>query len=299
MRRAVPLALLASVLVMVAACGDTTSGNGPTTTPAPASVPAATDGSAPIDTVTKPSVVLPATTPTQLVITERKIGVGRKAILGDKVVVNYVGVRSADGTMFDNSYDRGQPFEVTLGAGQVIPGWEQGLVGMQTGGQRQLDIPASLAYGDQGAGTQIKPGDAISFVVDVVIVLPGSKASEQPKVTVTPAAPTTKITSVDLVVGTGDSPAVGKQFAVRIILYRADTGELLTSTWGAPPVAFGFGPGTNAYPGILAVADGMKVGGRRQAQLPFSQIFDGKGNTNLKVPASVDLIIVMDLIAVY
>ena len=68
MRRAVPLALVA-LLVLVAACGDAKSGTGPTTTAAPGSVPAVTDGSTPIDTVTKPSVVLPATTPTQLVVT--------------------------------------------------------------------------------------------------------------------------------------------------------------------------------------------------------------------------------------
>ena len=291
------LALLTSTLVLSAACGDTKNGSTTPSSTTPSS--SGPDGSAPIETVPKPSVVLPSTMPTELVITDRTVGTGAKAAVGDRVVVNYVGVRAADGTMFDNSYDRGKAFEVTLGAGKVIPGWEKGLLGVQAGGQRQLDIPASLAYGDKGAGDKIKPGDALSFVLDIVIVLPGSTEADQPAIKVAPAGPTTKITSTDLVVGTGDSPTVGKQFAVRIILYRADTGELVTSTWGAPPVSFLFGPGTNGFPGVVAVADGMKVGGRRQAQLPFSQIFDGKGNANLKVPASVDLVIVMDLVGVY
>ena len=287
MRRSLPLAVLACALVVLAACGSSPSGNGGTAAPDTTS------------NVPKPSVSLPSSAPTSLVITDRTVGTGKKAAAGDKVVVNYIGVRDADGSSFDNSYDRGKPFEVTLGAGQVIPGWDQGLLGVQAGGQRQLDIPPALAYGDKGAGTKIKPGDALSFVIDVLAILSASQASDQPTVTVVKAGPTTTVKSTDLVVGSGASPAVGKKFAVQIILYRADTAELVTSTWGGPPVTFDFGPGVQTFPGVLAVADGMRVGGRRQAQLPFRQIFDGKGNTNLKVPAGIDLVIVMDLVAVY
>lgn len=135
---------------------ESSSGADPTATTAPA--------------VEKPDVALPATLPTELVINDLIEGTGEPAKEGDTVTVNYVGVRSEDGTEFDNSYDRGAPYPVTLGASQVIEGWDLGLIGVKAGGRRQLDIPADLAYGDSGAGDVIQPGDAISFVIDVVSI---------------------------------------------------------------------------------------------------------------------------------
>jgi peptidylprolyl isomerase len=128
--------------------------------------------------VTKPSVDLPDAIPTELVITDLAEGSGAEAITGDTVIVHYVGVRSADGVEFDNSFDRGSPFDVTLGAGRVIQGWEQGLIGVQQGTRRQLDIPAALAYGETGSGDVIRPGDAITFVIDVVAVLAVSSVDD-------------------------------------------------------------------------------------------------------------------------
>ena len=121
----------------------------------------------------KPEVTPPAELPTELVVTELIAGEGDISVVGDTVQVHYVGVLSADGTEFDNSYDRGAPLEVTIGSGMVIQGWEQGLIGLQAGGRYQLDIPADLAYGDTGSGSVIKPGDAITFVVDIVSITPG------------------------------------------------------------------------------------------------------------------------------
>ncbi len=137
---------------------------------------------APVDTTpqstvempTKPTVELPAEIPTDLVITDLELGVGEPAKLGDTVVVHYVGVLSADGTEFDSSYDGGSPYSVTLGAGRVIDGWEQGLLGVKAGGRRQLDIPSDLGYGETGSGDTIKPGDAITFVIDVVSITPAA-----------------------------------------------------------------------------------------------------------------------------
>lgn len=121
----------------------------------------------------KPEVVIPAELPTELVITDIVEGTGEGAQNGDTVLVHYVGVRSEDGVEFDNSYDRGSPFPVVLGSGGVIQGWEQGLIGVKAGGQRQLDIPSELAYGDADRGT-IRPGDALTFVIDVVSVTPAA-----------------------------------------------------------------------------------------------------------------------------
>lgn len=291
------LALVLPLLVLAVACGDGTSTSGGDTTVAATDTTdaAASSTSSPA----KPTVAVPETLPTELVVTDLTEGTGPAAAVGDEVVLNYVGVRSADGIEFDNSYDRGEPFQVLLGAGKVIPGWEQGLVGVQAGGRRQMDIPSDLAYGDQGAGDVIKPGDALSFVVDVIAVLSGTSQADQPAITVAPAGNISVIDNKDLIVGTGATPTNGTQFAAQIMLFRADTGELLNSTWGSPGVVFSFTTDSNTYPGIIAAAKGMKVGGRRQSQLPYQLMFDGQGQTQINLPAAIDVVIVMDLIAVY
>lgn len=124
--------------------------------------------------VPKPSVELPAAVPTELEVTTLIEGSGPAAAAGDTVRVLYVGVRSADGVEFDNNYDSGRAFPVELGTGSVIDGWDQGLIGTQAGGRYQLDIPAELAYGDQQRGDVIRPGDALTFIVDVLEVTPAS-----------------------------------------------------------------------------------------------------------------------------
>jgi FKBP-type peptidyl-prolyl cis-trans isomerase len=103
-----------------------------------------------------------------LVIKDIKVGTGVGAKTGDALTVNYVGTLT-NGTKFDSSKDPGRtPFDVTLGAHQVIPGWEQGLLGMKIGGTRKLVIPPSLAYGDRGAGGVIPPNATIIFMVDLL-----------------------------------------------------------------------------------------------------------------------------------
>jgi cyclophilin family peptidyl-prolyl cis-trans isomerase/FKBP-type peptidyl-prolyl cis-trans isomerase len=128
--------------------------------------------STPADPATgKPSVQLPATLPTELLVTYVIDGTGDAAEVGDSIELMYVGVLSSDGTEFDNNYDSGRALPLTLGASGVIPGFEQGLIGARQGSRIQIDIPPALAYGDQGAGEVIKPGDTISFVVDITAVI--------------------------------------------------------------------------------------------------------------------------------
>jgi peptidylprolyl isomerase len=88
---------------------------------------------------------------------------------GQTVVVNYVG-KLQDGTVFDSSYQRNQPFIFTYGVGQVIPGWEEGLSTMQVGGKRQLRIPPELAYGSRGAGGVIPPNATLDFEVELLAI---------------------------------------------------------------------------------------------------------------------------------
>jgi peptidylprolyl isomerase len=103
-----------------------------------------------------------------LQITDISVGDGAEAGPGNTVSVHYVGVAFSTGDEFDASYNRGAPLEFPLGAGYVIPGWDQGVAGMKVGGRRQLVIPPHLAYGDRGAGGAIGPGETLIFVVDLV-----------------------------------------------------------------------------------------------------------------------------------
>lgn len=107
---------------------------------------------------------------TDLVVEDLVLGSGDAASAGDPVTVHYVGVAHSTGEQFDASWDRDEPFSFTLGRGQVIPGWDQGVAGMKVGGRRRLVIPAHLAYGDAGAGGVIAPGETLLFVVDLLDV---------------------------------------------------------------------------------------------------------------------------------
>ncbi|MGD9615899.1 MAG: FKBP-type peptidyl-prolyl cis-trans isomerase [Alphaproteobacteria bacterium] len=111
--------------------------------------------------------------PSGLKYTDEKVGTGDEAVRGKRVTVHYTGWlynNGEKGKKFDSSVDRGEPFSFNLGAGQVIPGWEQGVAGMKVGGKRTLIIPASLGYGARGAGGVIPPNATLIFDVELLKV---------------------------------------------------------------------------------------------------------------------------------
>ncbi|OFT98237.1 FKBP-type peptidyl-prolyl cis-trans isomerase [Brevibacterium sp. HMSC22B09] len=117
---------------------------------------------------TKPEVEFPGeSAPTELEIIDDIEGTGREVEAGDTVSVHYVGVGFSTGEQFDASWDRGQPLNFRVGVGMVIPGWDQGLLGMKVGGRRTLRIPSHLAYGNQGVPGVIAPGESLIFVCDL------------------------------------------------------------------------------------------------------------------------------------
>lgn len=170
-KRAVAATLLVLAIPALAACGEEEptedAGAAPT---APAEAPegeAAGEASADLDS--KPEVEVPdGPPPDELEVEDIVEGDGEVAGPGDLLEVEYVGVLYENGREFDSSWERDEPFEFQLGAGMVIPGWDEALEGMKVGGRRRLTIPPDLAYGDAGAPPDIGPGETLVFVIDLV-----------------------------------------------------------------------------------------------------------------------------------
>jgi peptidylprolyl isomerase len=161
----------ACIAIVVAGCGSddssTTSGSAAISTDE-ATAPAEAE---PSEQKTKPKVKVPqGAPPKSLVVKDLEEGTGATAEAGDLVTVQYVGVNYKSGKEFDASWDRGEPFTFTLGAGEVIPGWDQGLEGMKVGGRRELIIPPELGYGSAGSPPAIPPNETLIFVVDLEAV---------------------------------------------------------------------------------------------------------------------------------
>ena len=180
--RTLVLPAVAALALALGACGDDDSDSGGS---AATTEQTGTESSAPEQTTTatasiskdlsqKPAVSPPGgNPPTALVKKDIVKGKGKTAKTGDTVTVHYVGVNFSNGAEFDASWNSGQPFTFPLGAGQVIPGWDQGVKGMKVGGRRELVIPPDLAYGPQGSPPAIGPNETLVFVVDLKDVKSG------------------------------------------------------------------------------------------------------------------------------
>ncbi|MDH4363825.1 MAG: FKBP-type peptidyl-prolyl cis-trans isomerase [Acidimicrobiia bacterium] len=119
----------------------------------------------------KPVITVPDTPPpADLVTIDNVEGSGTEATPGTTVTVHYVGVSWSTGQQFDASWDRNDPLQFGLGAGQVIEGWDSGVAGMKVGGRRTLHIPPHMGYGARGAGGVIAPNETLIFVVDLLHV---------------------------------------------------------------------------------------------------------------------------------
>jgi len=209
-----------------------------------------------------------------LKIEDIKVGHGEAAAAGDTLWMLYTGTLMT-GKKFDSTADRGnKPFKVMLGQGQVIEGWDKGLVGMKPGGERKLSIPASMAYGDQDKGT-IPPNSDLLFDVQLLaLVKQGDERTVLQK---------------DLKEGTG--PAVKKGDKVTLdYVAKLPTGEVGDSTYELhKPITFVVGS-NRAMDGIDYGVLGMKVGGKREIIVPPAL---GPTQPTAKIP--YDSVLTIDL----
>ncbi|MGV3618247.1 MAG: FKBP-type peptidyl-prolyl cis-trans isomerase [Fimbriimonas sp.] len=270
--------MLPALLVLIGCNGDTAP------KPTPEATNPTTSGAGATGTPTAATGTTPATSPTaglkKLEVKETKKGKGSPAALGDTLWVTYVG-KFMNGTVFDSSErSGGQPLVLTLGAGQVIEGWEKGLEGATTGSSRDIKIPYKMAYGENGKEPKIPPRSDLQFSVDVLAVV---KQGEEGLVDAT-----------DLKKGTG--PEVKKGSTVTIN-FRGTlvTGVEFDSTKKlGKPFTFKVG-NKETLEGIDVGILGMKKGGKRRLFVPPKL---GLPFGNETVPPNNPLIIEIEVVDV-
>ena len=229
--------------------------------------------------------------PNRLVTRDIAIGTGTQAGVGDVLEVNYVGALLSDGTEFDASWNRSQTFFVPIGMGAVIPGWDQGIVGMREGGRRVLITPPDLAYGSSGAGSSIPPDATLVFVVDLVAVL-----DLQPPAIPEPTEVGALLEVEDLVAGTGDPVESGDTVTVHYLGTLTD-GTVFDASWRrGMPFTTTIGVGM-VIPGWDQGIVGMREGGRRLLKIP-SDLAYGERGSGAAIPPDTPLLFVVDLIRI-
>jgi peptidylprolyl isomerase len=165
---ALMLALCLALAVAFGGCGSSSDSSSESTESTSSSESAE---SANTDLSKKPVVTVPkGVSPKKFAYKEIVEGTGPVAKSGDKVTVQYVGVGFESEEEFDSSWSRNEPFPFTLGAGEVIKGWDKGVEGMKVGGRRELLIPGELAYGPAGSPPKIGPNETLIFVIDLLKV---------------------------------------------------------------------------------------------------------------------------------
>ncbi len=290
-------------LSLIAGCGnierpgDNANQSQPTvvlSTPAvqPTTGTGAAPGAQPVPAL--PADIQVQTLPSGLQYADVVVGTGQAAKSGDSVAMYYTGYLT-DGTVFDGNAGSGQPFVFTLGQGQVIQGWDEGIVGLKEGGKRRLIIPAALAYGSQGAGGLIPPDADLIFDVELdSISADGAAVPALPAAEPIPALPadialtTTEsgLQYADVEAGTGTAVKAGDMVGLYYTGYLAD-GTIFDSLSSSDPFTFTIGNG-EVIPGWDEGIVGMKENGKRRLIIPSALAYGSQGAGGV-IPPDADL----------
>ena len=252
------------------------------------------------DLSVKPLVTIPPSSPpTELLIEDLVVGSGSPVGVGDFLIMDYVGVSYSTGLQFDASWDRGSPFPFELGAGRVIQGWDQGIVGMSVGGRRSLTIPPELAYGENGSGSgSIGPNETLVFVVDLIASVPANLEKPTEELT---SEPTTELETNDISEGSGAIVQPGNVVYIHYVGVSASTGEQFDSSWDRGRSEFiGYISGTgNVIQGLDEGLLGMQVGGRRTVVIPPDLAYGENGAGDGLIAPNETLIFTVDLLGTH
>ena len=232
------------------------------------------------------------TTDSGLQYIDTVVGDGESPKQGDKVVVHYTG-KLEDGTKFDSSVDRNRPFEFTIGVGQVIRGWDEGVMSMRVGGKRTLTIPSELAYGERGAGKVIPPNATLVFDVELIEIkemyvdtdfsLPGKEINTE-----------SGLRMIEHVTGSGDKPKSGQSVSVHYRGYLPDNTQFDSSHDRGKPFVFNVGEGRVIKGWDEAILD-MNVGSKRTLIIP-PELGYGTRGAGRSIPPNATLIFEVELI---
>jgi len=247
-----------------------------------------------------PAIVPPCDVPAELAVHTLREGVGDQAETGNLMIVDYSGMIVGSGEVFDTSYLREIPFDFVLGRGDVVAGWDQGLVGARAGSLLRIDIPRDLAFGDHPPAGQLQPGDALSYNIEVRAIVSSVSADDAPLDLAIPASVgATELTSTDLTVGDGEAVEVGDTAIVHLLLVRGDNKVILYNSWELDDPLQIIMQEDSTLPGFSQGLQGATVGTMRLLVMPRELAYGEAGDTTLGLPAGTDLIVVADIVGVY
>lgn len=220
---------------------------------------------------------------TELKIEELTPGTGAAVERGDTVSVHYRGTLT-NGTVFDSSYERGEPIEFPVGVGMVIQGWDRGLIGMKEGGRYRLSIPSELGYGAHGAGSDIPPNADLVFEVEIVAVKkPAPKLYDELEV-------------IELVPGEGRTVASGDTVRVHYKGMLTDGTVFDSSYQRNDPIEIQVGVGM-VIPGWDQGLLGLQTGGRYRLNIP-SDLGYGPYGAGGVIPPHADLVFEVEIVEI-
>lgn len=235
------------------------------------------------------------TTDSGLTYEDQTVGEGQEAQAGHLVQVHYRGFLQ-DGTMFDSSVERGQPFQFPLGARRVIPGWDEGVAGMKVGGKRTLVIPAQLGYGEQGAGGVIPPNATLVFEVELLGVTEVAQAPAAPAPVLEYLSTPSGLQYAVLREGEGKAAQAGNMVTVHYTGWLESGAMFDSSIPRGEPIEFMLG-NHQVIAGWDEGVQGMKVGEKRQLRIPAGLGYGTRGAGNV-IPPNATLIFDTELVSI-